>query len=162
MDGARLEPVVRIRCPTPEDAGRCRRILEAAGFAPEPSLTWLVVRDAHPDRGTGLLVAGGALGRVAAREAIGKLLGWLLDREGQLDGRARNVKSLVERVLGDAGLAARYAPRGDGSLLAAARELYAQLLAEGAPFVPWERFLGLFCVERPSAPPDPDGGRGPA
>ena len=144
----RREPVVRIRCASPEDERRCRRALEAAGLAPESSLTWLVVRDADPDEVNRILVAGGALGRAAAREAIGRLIGWLIDREGALDGRARNVKALVERVLADAGLASRYAPLPDDALLAAARALYRQLLAEGAPFLPWERFLALFCQER--------------
>ncbi len=155
MDRPAVEPVVRIRAPSPEDAGRCRRILEGAGLAPEQSLTWIVVRDAHPDEVNRLLVAGGALGRVAAREAIGKLIGWLIDRQGALDGRSRNVKSLVERVLADAALAARYAPRPDEDLLDAARGLYARLMAEGAPFVTWEEFVARFCVER-----QPGAGRG--
>lgn len=148
MDGARTEPVVRIRCPTPEDAARCRRLLEAAGLTPEESLTWLVVRDAHPDAVNRLLVEGGAVGRAVAREAIGKLVGWLIDRQGVLAGRARNVKSLVERTLADAGLAQRYAPRPDEELLASAEALYRALMAEGAPFLSWDRFLELFCVPR--------------
>jgi hypothetical protein len=93
-------------------------------------------------------VAGGAHGRVAAREAIGKLIGWLIDRQGALQGRSRNVKSLVERVVGDAGLAARYAPRPEEELLVAAAALYRQLMADTAPFVSWDWFLELFCVER--------------
>jgi hypothetical protein len=151
MERARREPVVRIRCPTPDDDGRCRRILEAAALVPEASLTWLVVRDADPDDVNRLLVAGGALGRVVARERIGQLIGWLIDRQGVIEGRARNVKSLVERVLGDAGLGARYAPVGDEALLAAAGELYARLMGEGAPFLSWAQFLALFCVERADA-----------
>src|ERR1700694_5171654 len=116
MTSAR-EPVVRIRCPPPADGGgwpgvlsaaRCRGILSAAGLAPESSLTWLVVRDAHPDAVNRLLVEGGALGRTVVRESIGKLIGWLLDRQGELAGRARNVKSLVERTLSDSGCAGRY------------------------------------------------------
>ncbi len=142
------EPVVRIRAPTPEDAERCRRALGAAGFAVEPSLTWLVVRDADPDPVNRALVAGGAAGRVVVRESIGKLIGWLIDRQGALEGRSRNVKSLVERVLSDGGLAARYAPRPDDELLAAARALYSTLMAEGGAFLSWERFLSLFCARR--------------
>src|SRR6266536_4391799 len=148
LDGARREPVVRIRCPAPADDARCRQILEAAGLVPEASLTWLVVRDADPDEVNRLLVAGGALGRVVARERIGQLIGWLIDRQGALEGRARNVKSLVERVLGDAGLAPRYAPRPDDALLASARELHARLMTEGASFLPWARFVAMFCVEK--------------
>jgi hypothetical protein len=148
---ARREPVVRIRTPTPDDGARCRRILESAGLAPETSLTWLVVRDRDPDEVNAILVAGGALGRVAAREAIAKLVGWLIDRQGALAGRERNVKSLVERVLADAGLAHRYAPKPEPALLVPATALYEHLMAEGAPFLPWERFLEMFCVERPAA-----------
>ena len=142
------EPVVRIRCPSPEDEARCRQVLSAAGLAPETSLTWLVVRDTHPDAVNRLLVEGGAFGRTVVRESIGKLIGWLIDRQGALEGRARNVRSLVERTLADGGLAGRYAAREDGALVAAAEELYRQLLAEGAPFISWERFLELFCVEK--------------
>jgi len=142
---------VRVRAPTPQDGARCSRILAAAGLAPEPSLTWLVVRDADPDEVNALLVAGGAQGRVAARAAIAKLVGWLIDRQGELAGRERNVKALVERVVSDAGLASRYGPRDDAALLASAAELYERLMAEGAPFLAWERFLAMFCVERPEA-----------
>jgi hypothetical protein len=145
---SRTEPVVRIRCRSPEDEARCRRLLSAKALAPEVSLTWLVVRDADPDAVNEVLVAGGALGRVAARERIGQLIGWLLDRQGDLAGRARNVRSLVERVLSDAGLAQRYAPRDDESLLDSARALYQDLLTSGAGFVSWDRFRGLFCSER--------------
>ncbi|HEX8909594.1 MAG TPA: hypothetical protein VF805_10345 [Anaeromyxobacteraceae bacterium] len=148
MASARVESVVRIRCPSAEDAARCRRILEAAGLAPEESLTWLVVRHAHPDAVNLLLVEGGAVGRTVARQGIGKLVGWLIDRQGALAGRERNVKALVERTLGDAGLADRYAPRPDAELLAAAERLHRTLMAEGAPLVSWDRFLELFCTER--------------
>jgi hypothetical protein len=144
----RTEPVVRIRCPSPEDAARCRRVLEAAGLSPEESLTWLVVRDAHPDAVNLLLVEGGALGRTIVRQDIGKLVGWLIDRQGALAGRARNVKSLVERALANGGLAQRYAVRSDDALLASAETLYRALMAEGAPMVTWDRFLELFCVAR--------------
>lgn len=148
MASPRKEPVVRIRCPSPEDAARCRRVLAAAGLAPEESLTWLVVRDAEPDAVNALLVAGGALGRTAVRQAVGKLVGWLIDRQGALEGRERNVKSLVERALSDGGLAHRYAPRPDEALRAAAEVLYRTLMAEGAPMLSWDRFVELFCVER--------------
>ena len=142
------EPVVRIRTPSPQDASRCRRVLEAAGLAPEESLTWLVVRHRDPDEVNRLLVEGGALGRVAAREAIAKMIGWLIDRQGALAGRERNVKALVERVLSDSGLAQRYGLRPDAELLASASGLYEHLMEHGAPFLPWERFLEMFCVER--------------
>ena len=147
MTSAR-EPVVRIRCPSPADEERCRAILSAAGLVPETSLTWLLVRDAHPDVVNRLLVEGGAHGRTVVRESIGKLIGWLIDRQGALEGRARNVKSLVERTLADGGCAGRYVVRDDAALVAAAQALYRQLMADGAPFVSWERFLELFCVER--------------
>jgi hypothetical protein len=140
------EPVVRIRPASPEDGARCRASLARAGFAVEESLTWLVVRDADPDEVNRALVAGGALGRVAVREAVGKLVGWLIDRQGALDGRARNVKALVERVLSDGGLAHRYAPRDDEALLAAAREEYERLMATGAGLLSWARFVERFCL----------------
>lgn len=142
------EPVVRIRCASPEDEVRCRRALGAAGFEPESSLTWLVVRDADPDEVNRVLVSGGTLGRVVLREAIGKLIGWIIDRQGALEGRARNVKSLVERTLSDGGLAARWAPRPDEELLASAQALHARMMAEGAPFLPWGEFLALFARPR--------------
>ena len=148
MEPARTEPVVRIRCASAEDEARCRRLLEAGGLAPEASLTWLVVREADPDQVNRLLVAGGALGRVVVRERIGKLVGWLIDRQGALEGRSRNVKSLVERVLADGGLTPRYGPRPEAELLAAAQGLYRRLMAEGAPFLPWPDFLAAFCAER--------------
>jgi hypothetical protein len=149
MPEALIEPVVRIRVASPEDEARCRRILSAAGLAPESSLTWLVVRAADPDAVNEKLVAGGALGRTVVREKIGTLLGWLIDREGELEGRSRNVKSLVERVIGDGGLTQRYLPRDEPALLAAAQELYAQLMAEGAPFLAWGDFVRRFCQPHP-------------
>jgi hypothetical protein len=145
MRPEKAEPLVRIRCASPEDEARCRRILEAAGHAAEPSLTWLIVRDADPDEVNRILVAGGALGRVAVREQIGKLIGWIIDRQGELEGRSRNVKSLVERVLAGGGLAQRYAPKPEPALLAAARELEERIMAEGAPFLTWGDFVALFC-----------------
>jgi hypothetical protein len=144
MEPTRPEPVVRVRCASPEDEGRCRRALASAGFAPESSLTWLVVRDADPDAVNRALVTGGALGRTTVREAIGKLIGWLIDRQGALDGRARNVRALVERVLSDGGLAARYAPRSDEELMA----VHSEIMSRGAPFLPWDAFVERFCVVR--------------
>ncbi len=146
MEPGRLEPLVRIRCPSPEDEARCRRLLEAAGLAPESSLTWLVVRDASPDGVNRLLVEGGALGRAVVREQIGKLIGWLIDRQGALEGRSRNVKSLVERVLTSGGLSQCLAPKPEPALLVAARQLYERIMAEGAPFVAWDEFVGSFCA----------------
>lgn len=143
-----VEPVVRIRCAGPEDEARCRRALEEKGLVPATSLSWLVVRDAGPDEVNELLVAAGAHGRVVVREKIGQLVGWLIDREGNLAGRERNIRSLVERILGDGGLATRYAPKDDPALAAAAAALYAHLVAETAPFVPWEAFVDAFCAAR--------------
>ena len=148
MAERRREPVVRIRTAGAEDEARCRALLEAAGLAPEAQLTWLAVRDASPDEVNDLLVAGGAHGRAVARERLGQLVGWLIDREGDVEGRARNVRSLVERTLADTGLASRWAPRGDDALLAAARALHARILAESAPFVSWEEFTAAFCAPR--------------
>ncbi len=145
MRPGQREPLVRIRCASPEDEARCRRLLDTAGHPAESSLTWLVVRDADPDEVNRLLVIGGALGRVAVREQIGKLIGWIIDRQGDLEGRSRNVKSLVERVLAGGGLAQRYAPKPEPALLAAARELHDRIMAEGAPFVAWGDFVALFC-----------------
>ena len=139
------EPLVRIRCPSPEEEGRARAVLEAAGWRPERSLTWLVVREADPDAVNQALVDGGAAARVAAREQLGKLLGWLLDRQGDLGGREVNVRNLCARVLSEAGLAGRHALKDEAALVEAARALTEQLLATGAGFVSWERFLFLFC-----------------
>ncbi len=152
MNAGRTEPLVRIRCASPQDDARCRLILGAAGYAAEPSLTWLVVRDADPDEVNRLLVAGGALGRVAVREGIGKLIGWIIDRQGALEGRSRNVRSLVERVLAGGGLAQRYAPKPETALLAAARDLHERMMAAGAPFLPWAEFVERFCDPLPSDP----------
>lgn len=144
----RREPVVRIRCPAEEEA-RCRAALASAGFDAERSLTWLVVRDADPDAVNEALAAGGAAPRVVVRERIGVLLGWLLDKQGRVEGRAVNVRALVGRVLDEGGLQDRYAPRADdAALLAAARELYGELMASGAALVRWGRFLELFCEPR--------------
>jgi hypothetical protein len=148
MQPARVEPLVRIRCASPEDEARCLRLLEAAGLVPEKVLTRLVVRGADPDEVNRLLVAGGALGRVVVREQVGKLIGWLIDRQGALEGRSRNVKSLVERVIGEGGLVERYAPNPEPALLGAARVLHERLMAEGAPHLAWADFIGLFCDER--------------
>jgi hypothetical protein len=148
QQGSEREPVVRIRCASPEDEARCRQALGKAGLAPETSLTWLVVREADPDEVNRLLVAAGALGRVVVRESLGKLIGWLIDRQGALEGRTRNVKALVERVIADGGLGGRYRPRPDPDLHASAVSLYQRLMAEGAPFVAWREFLALFCEKR--------------
>ncbi len=140
-----VEPVVRVRCPSPEEEGRAREVLEAAGWRPERSLTWLVVREADPDAVNQALVDGGAVARVAAREQLGRLLGWLLDRQGDLAGREVNVRNLCARVLAEAGLSGRHALRDEADLVEAARDLTGQLLASGGAFVSWERFLSLFC-----------------
>lgn len=139
--------MVRIRCDAEEEA-RCRAALSRAGFEAERSLTWLVVRDASPDAVNEALAAGGAAPRTAVRVRIGQLLGWLLDREGKLEGRGVNVKALVSRVLEEGGLADRYRPRPEPALLDAAKEAYEHLLATGAAFYPWDRFVEAFCEER--------------
>ncbi|HTP26657.1 MAG TPA: hypothetical protein VMK12_13515 [Anaeromyxobacteraceae bacterium] len=148
MEEVRREPVVRIRCASPKDEARCRDILGSAGLVLEQSLTWLVVRDANPDEVNRLLVAGGALGRAVVREQMGKLIGWLIDRRGELEDRSRNVKSLVERVLEQGGLSQRYQPKPPASLLEAAQALYERLMADGAPFIAWEEFTSMFCESR--------------
>jgi hypothetical protein len=137
-------PAVRIRCAVEHEA-RVSSILSRAGFQPERSLTWVVVRDADPDLVNEALVAGGAVPRVAVRERIGQLVGWLIDREGRVDGRAANVEALVKKVLADAGLTASLRPRPPEVLLAAARALHEHLLATGAGFVSWARFAEAFC-----------------
>jgi hypothetical protein len=137
-------PVVRIRCPAEHEA-RTSQVLARAGFQAERSLTWLVVRDADPDAVNLALAAGGAVPRAAVRERIGQLVGWLIDRQGALDGRAANVEALAKKVLDDAGMAAVLRPRSPEALLAAARELHEELMASGAGFVSWERFAGAFC-----------------
>ena len=143
----RGEPVVRIRCP-PEEEARCLAALARAGLAGERSLTFVVVRDAAPDAVNEALAAGGAKVRVAVRERLGQLVGWLLDREGRLEGRGVNVEALVRRVLEDGGLSARYAARPVPELLAAAAAIHEELLASGAAMVTWDRFVAAFCVER--------------
>jgi hypothetical protein len=142
------EPVVRIRCPSPEDAARARTLLGSAGLAAEEQLTWLAVRDADPDAVNEVLVAGGAAGRAVAREQVGKLLGYLIDRQGDLAGRGTNLHQLVSRGLAEAGLGARYRPRPEPELLAAAAALHEQLLAGGGAFVSWERYVAAFCLSR--------------
>jgi hypothetical protein len=141
--------VVRIRC-TPEDEARVREALGRAGFAAERSLTWLVVRDADPDAVNEALAAGGADARVQVRARIGQLVGWLIDRQGALEGRAANVQALVSRVLDEGGLAARHRPKPPDALLAGAVRLHEELMATGAGFVSWERFLALFCDPAPA------------
>jgi hypothetical protein len=141
------EPVVRIRCDAEEEP-RCRAALARAGFEAERSLTWLVVRDASPDAVNEALVAGGARSRTAVRARIGQLLGWLLDREGAVEGRGGSLTAIVARVVEEGGLGARYRPRPEPALLAAAAEVYEHLMATGAAFLPWDRFVALFCERR--------------
>jgi hypothetical protein len=145
----RIEPVVRIRCP-PEEEARCLAALARAGFQGERVLTWVVVRDAPPDAVNEALVAGGAGVRVAARERLGKLVGWLLDRAGKLDGKAVNLEALVSRTLEDAGLAARYRPRPGPELVAAAGAEHERLLSTGAALLAWDDFIERFCVAKSS------------
>ncbi|WP_041448519.1 hypothetical protein [Anaeromyxobacter sp. Fw109-5] len=142
----KTEPVVRIRCEA-EDEARCRAALARAGLEAERSLTWLVVRDASPDAVNEALAAGGAEPRVAVRQRIGQLIGWLLDREGKLEGRAVNVQALVRRVLEDGGLTGRYRPKPLDALLGSAAVLYGELVESAAGFVSWDRFVALFCDE---------------
>ena len=140
------ESVVRIRCPSPADEARCRAILAQAGLAPEAQLTWLVVRDADPDRVNELLVEGGAVGRVAAREQIGQLIGFVLDHGPRMESRAASLRSNVNRVLTTAGLQARWAPRPEAEMPAAAAALHEFLMETRGGFVSWDRFTGMFCV----------------
>jgi hypothetical protein len=141
------EPVVRIRCSAGDEA-RCRDALARAGLGVERVLTWLVVREADPDLVNEALASGGADARVAVRAAMGKLVGWLIDREGRLEGRGRNVAALVSRVIEEGGLAQRYTMQPEPALLAAAAELHRFLVESGAGFVSWERFVALFLVPR--------------
>ncbi len=153
MPSPRAEPVVRIRCP-PDEEARCLAALSRGGFQGERVLTWVVVRDAPPDAVNEALVSGGAGVRVAARERIGQLVGWLLDRGGALDGKAVNLEALVSRTLEDAGLAARYRPRPGAELVPAAREEYERLLASGAALLAWDAFVERFCVGKEAAHPE--------
>ena len=139
------EPVVRIRCPSPEDEARCRAVLQKAGLVPETQLTWLAVRDADPDRVNDLLVEGGAAGRVAAREQIGKLIGFVIDHGPLLDARAGSLRATVTRILSTAGLAARWSPRPEEEMGGAGAALHEYLMETRGGFVSWERFTGLFC-----------------
>lgn len=145
----RKEPVVRIRCEPAEEA-RCRAALAKAGFEAERSLTWLVVRDASPDAVNEALASGGAVARAAVRVRIGQLLGWLIDKEGKVEGRGVNLVALVSRVLDEGGLAGRYRPRPQPALVGAAREVYEHLLSTGAGFYAWDRFVDAFCEEIPA------------
>ena len=139
------EPVVRIRCPSPEDEARCRSVLQKAGLVPETQLTWLAVRDADPDRVNDLLVDGGAAGRVAAREQVGKLIGFVIDHGPALDARAGSLRATVTRILTTAGLTARWSPRPEEEMGAAGAALHEYLMETRGGFVSWERFTGLFC-----------------
>jgi hypothetical protein len=107
-----------------------------------------VVRDASPDLVNEALVAGGAVSRVVVRARIGQLIGWLLDKEGKLEGRGVNVAALVGRVVEEGGLAARYRPRPEPELLRAAAALHEHLVATTAGFYAWDRFVEDFCEER--------------
>jgi hypothetical protein len=147
MSSRRPEPLVRIRC-TPEQEARTRAALGARGLAVERSLTWLVVRDASPDDVNEALAAGGAATRVAVRERLGALLGWVLDHGGRVEGREAALERQVARVLEEGGLGARYAPRPAEDLRLAAAALHERLLATGAGFVPWDDFVEACCVER--------------
>lgn len=143
----RIEPVVRIRCP-PDREARCLAALERAGFRGERSRIWVVVRDAAPEAVNEALVGGGAEVRVAARERIGQLLGWLLDRAGRLEGKGVNLVTLVSRVLEDAGLSARYQPRSAAELLVAAAGERERLLATGAAMLRWDELVERFCASK--------------
>ncbi len=147
MPTPRLEPVVRIRC-APEQEARTRAALLAAGLEAERSLTWLVVRGACPDAVNEALAACGAPARVAVRERLGALLGWLLDHGGRVEGHEAALERQVLRVLEEGGLAGRYAPRDPAALAAAAAALHERLLASGAALVPWGDFVEACCVER--------------
>jgi hypothetical protein len=153
-----LEPVVRVRCPSPEDEVRCRAALEGAGLAPEAQLTWLAVRDADPDGVNELLVAAGVAGRVVVREQIGKLLGFVLDHGPDLAARAGSLRANVARTLSAGGLAQRWTPRPDGELVAAAGELHEQLMRTRGGFVGWEEFTRRFCRALPAVPEAPPPG----
>jgi hypothetical protein len=142
------EPIVRLRCRTPEEEARCRGILSAAGYEPETALTWLFVRDASPDAVNETLVAGGAFARVAVREQIARLVAYLIDRQGRLEDRGMNLRNLAGRVLEEGGLTGRWGLKDDGSLVSAAQALYEHLMATAASFVTWERFLELFCLAK--------------
>ena len=107
-----------------------------------------MVRDAPPDAVNEALVAGGASVRVAARERLGQLVGWVLDREGRLEGKAVNVEALVSRVLEDAGLTARYRPRPRDELLDAAAAEQERLRSTGAAMLRWDDFVERFCLRR--------------
>ncbi len=145
-----VEPVVRIRCPIEEEA-RTRAALARKGFEPERSLTWLVVREADPDAVNEALAAGGAATRVAVRERLGALLGWLLDHGGRVEGHQAALERLVRKVLEEGGLTGRYAPRDEAALGRAAAALHERLLATGAALVPWGDFVEACCERRPGA-----------
>lgn len=136
-------PIVRIRCPQEQEA-RTTSVLDAAGFAAERSLTWLLVRNADPDAVNAALVAGGAYPRTAVRERIGQLIGWVIDKEGKFEGRGANVEALVRRVLEEGAISTLYRPRPTAALLEAASELYEHILDTGAGFVSFTRFASWF------------------
>ncbi|MBK9519034.1 MAG: hypothetical protein IPO09_17140 [Anaeromyxobacter sp.] len=150
MNSPLVEPVVRIRC-TVEQEARTRSALGARGFAPERSLTWLVVRDADPDAVNEALAAGGAATRVAVRERLGALLGWVLDHGGRVEGREAALERLVSRVVEEGGLTARYAARDAAALGVAAAAWHERLMTTGAALLPWRDFVAACCTERPAA-----------
>jgi hypothetical protein len=145
----RREPTVRIRCPS-EDAARCREILAAAGLAAEERAGGLAVGDADPDAVNDLLVRGGAHGRTVAREQVGRLVGFVLDRQGELASRGPALRQIVKRALAEVGLEARYRPRDEPALCAAAARLLEYLLETGGGFVSWDRYVEELC--EPAAP----------
>jgi hypothetical protein len=144
----RQEPTVRIRCPA-EDAARCRALLAAAGLPAEGWPGGLAVRDAEPDAVNELLVRGGAHGRAVAREQVGRLVGFVLDRQGELSSRGPALRQVVRRAVAEAGLESRYRPRGEAALCAAAAALLEHLLETGGGFVSWDRFVEAFCEPAP-------------
>jgi hypothetical protein len=148
---ARREPTVRIRCPQ-ADAARCRSLLAAAGLSGEGWPGGLAVREAEPDAVNEILVRGGAQGRAVAREQVGRLVGFVLDRQGELSARGPALRQIVRRALAEAGLESRYRPRGEPALCAAAGALLEHLLATGGGFVPWDRFVEEFCEPATAAP----------
>lgn len=139
------EPVVRVRCPTPEDEARCRAALTAAGLAPETVLTHLAVRDADPDRVNDVLVRAGAAGRVAVREQVGKLVAFVIDHGPDLADRASSLRANVTRTLAAGGLERHWTARAEAEVVAAARELHERLMATRGGFVSWADFTGAFC-----------------
>jgi hypothetical protein len=145
---SRREPTVRIRCPA-EDAARCRALIAGAGLSAEGWPGGLAVRDAEPDAVNELLVRGGAHGRAVAREQVGRLVGFVLDRQAELASRGPALRQIVRRAVAEAGLESRYRPRDEPALCGAAAALLEHLLASGGGFVSWDRFVDEFCEAAP-------------